>query len=234
MPENLTIRPKDETSVVFEKHFSLKCPNCGIPSNMSAVSFPRWEYLLRFKPKNLGIVYRCDSCNEPVFLKFTGVQFANLGTGDPYVYFGTNYQEVQKAQESYDLGRLPKEVAGDFKEALICYSNQCLNAFGAMCRRTIQSACNTLGAEGKDKVLKQIEDLREMAQVDDETFDILKQIVIAGHDGAHPHLPPLAPDRADVLLELMKDVLYQLFIRKQKLNEAAAKRAVAIASAKKG
>jgi hypothetical protein len=63
-----------------------------------------------------------------------------------------------------------------------------------------------------------------MTQIDDETFEVLKTIVIAGHDGAHPHLPALTPERAEILLELMKDVLYQLFVRKSKIQEAAAKR----------
>jgi hypothetical protein len=74
--------------------------------------------------------------------------------------------------------------------------------------------------------------LKSTGTVDDQTFDVLKIIVIAGHDGAHPHLPALSPDRAEILLELMKDVLYQLFLRRAKLEEAAAKRNAAIAAKK--
>ena len=54
----------------------------------------------------------------------------------------------------------------------------------------------------------------------DETFDLLKQIIISGHDGAHPHLPKLSAERAADLLELMKDVLYQVYMRKSKIQEA--------------
>jgi hypothetical protein len=67
-----------------------------------------------------------------------------------------------------------------------------------------------------------------VAQVDDDTFNGLKQIVIDGHDGSHPHLPKLNPQRAGVLLELMKDVLYQLYVRKGKLKEAMELRQAAI------
>ena len=101
-----------------------------------------------------------------------------------------------------------------------------------MSRRTIQSASAELGAEGKDKVLNQIEDLKTMAEIDEETFKLLKAIVLAGHDGAHPHLPALSPERAEVLLELMKDVLYQLFVRKKKIQEAADKRKESIEAKK--
>lgn len=55
---------------VFDKHFSLKCPRCGIPSNITVISIPRYEYLIRFQPKKIGMVYRCDNCGEPVFLRF--------------------------------------------------------------------------------------------------------------------------------------------------------------------
>jgi len=60
-----------------------------------------------------------------------------------------------------------------------------------------------------------------MGVIDEEAFDQLKQIMLTGHDGAHPHLPKLSPERAGVLLELMKDVLYQLFVRQAKIREAA-------------
>jgi hypothetical protein len=65
------------------------------------------------------------------------------------------------------------------------------NAFAAMCRRCVQSAATNLGAKGKDKVLRQLQDLKDMAEVDEETYKLLSQIIIEGHDGAHPHLPLL-------------------------------------------
>jgi len=71
-----------------------------------------------------------------------------------------------------------------------------------------------------------------MDQVDSETFETLKSIIIAGHDGAHPHLPELSPDRAQILLELMKDVIYQLFVRRGKIEEASAIRKKAITQKK--
>ncbi len=90
-----------------------------------------------------------------------------------------------------------------------------------MCRRTIQTVAIELGTIGKDKVQNQIEDMKEIAGIDQESYDILKQIIVDGHDGAHPHLPTLSPERSDILLALMKDIMYQLFVRKGKLNKAA-------------
>ena len=89
-----------------------------------------------------------------------------------------------------------------------------------MCRRCVQSISSELGAKGSSKVQNQLKEMKEMAEIEAETFTILEQIIIAGHDGAHPHLPELSPDRAKILLELMKDVLYQIFVRKAKIQES--------------
>jgi Domain of unknown function (DUF4145) len=222
------ILPDNTPTYMFDRDFSLTCPHCGVRSNISAVSFPRFEYIRRFQLSKVGIVYRCDACNEPIFLRFM-ITF-NQVNGRYYIQEG--YEEVERPQETFEFKYLSGDVRDDFAEALGCYSNQLLNAFAAICRRTIQSACTQLGAGGTDKVMNQLKDLKELTQIDDDTFAALKQIIIDGHDGAHPHLPKLGTARAAVLLELMKDVLYQLFVRPTKLKEATALRAAAIEASK--
>lgn len=213
----MIIHSSNDTINIFDHHFVLKCPNCNIPSNLSAVSFPRYEYLVRFRPKNVGIVYRCDSCNEPIFLKF---EIDKYDTGNSRIFIIDNYIEIEKAKENFELNYLPQSVKEDFNEALICFSNSCYNAFASMCRRSIQSSFQELGAKGKDKVMQQLDDIKETSSMEDDTYEIIKQIIVSSHDGVHPHLPKLSPERASILLELMKDVLYQLFVRKAKIQEA--------------
>jgi hypothetical protein len=147
-----------------------------------------------------------------------------MGTPAQKVMIAEAPQDVERPLETYELQYLPGEVAEDFREALVCYSSSCFNAFAAMCRRCIQSASTELGSEGSSKVQNQLADLKSTGVVDDETFAVLKEIMLAGHDGAHPHLPKLNSDRAAVLLELMKDVLYQLFVRQAKIRESMALR----------
>jgi hypothetical protein len=103
-----------------------------------------------------------------------------------------------------------------------------------MCRRTVQSVAGDLGAMGSDKVTKQIVEVKEAANIDDDTFLGLRQIIIDGHDGAHPHLPTVTRERAAVLVELMKDVLYQLYVRKAKIQEAMKLRKEVIAEKNRG
>ena len=144
------------------------------------------------------------------------------------MYFFEDPVEIERPTESFELQYLPDEVAEDFKEALTCYSNSCWNAFGAMTRRTLQSAATHLGSEGSTKIQQQLETLRQMEIVKKEAFEQLKAIMLAGHDGAHPHLPKLSAARAAVVLELTKDALYQLFVRKAKIEESARLRSDAI------
>jgi hypothetical protein len=228
MSMNMILPSDNNPTNIIDRHFRVKCPHCGTLSGLSAISVPRYDLLRRYEPKTVGIAYQCDACQQTVFLRFP----VAYDWGNNRVKIPDDYTEIERPKEDYEFSYLPASVSGDFSEALTCYSHSCFNAFAAMCRRTIQSASSEIGAEGNDRVLKQIEDLRSMAQIDGDTFDVLKTIVVAGHDGAHPHLPALSPERAEILLELMKDVLYQLFVRKKKIQEASEKRKQAIEARK--
>lgn len=224
----IAITSENKPDTIFDRSVTLKCPHCAVISHMSAVSIPRYEYLKRFEPRTVGIGYRCGSCNDTVFLRFA----PRYDFGNHRVHLSERYDEVERPQESFEFEYLPDPVRSDFKEALDCYSISAFNAFAAMCRRSVQSAAADLGAKGKDKVLAQLQDLKDMAEIDEETYDLLRQIIIEGHDGAHPHLPPIDVKRATVLLELVKDVMYQLYVRRGKLQEAMALRTEAIQAKK--
>lgn len=196
---------------------SLKCPHCNVITGLSVVSPPSYSLLLRFRPEKVGIGYRCNSCEEPVFLKF---KIKSINSAAGVIELWDTYQIVEFPKEDFEFKYIPEPVRKDFKEALDCYSIGAYNGFAAMCRRTIQSSATIIGAKGKDKVLKQLIDLKEMAEIEDEDFEMIKQIILDGHDGAHPHLPSITIERASILLDLIKDVMYQLFVRKGKLAEA--------------
>ena len=221
----MQIHNTNDPESVFDTHFTLNCPHCQSRANVTALSIPRYEYLMRFRPNKVGIVYRCDACNAPIFLKFDVVSY---DTSHNRIRISDAYEEIERPTEKFEFQYLPEQVRDDFREALTCYSTLSYNAFGAMCRRVLQSAFAELGAGGKDRVMSQLKEVKEAASIDDETYAILEQIIIAGHDGVHPHLPKLSRDRSAILLELMKDVLYQLFVRQAKIRESMALRRQAI------
>ncbi|MFL1897260.1 DUF4145 domain-containing protein [Aquimarina sp. 2-A2] len=212
---------------LFDETFNLDCPHCGKSTNLILISPPDYKTLKRFRPNRVGMCFQCASCSEPIFLKFEISSHTNTS-----INFYDDPTEIEKPTIEFDFEFIPDEVVEDFKEALNCYSNSSFNAFAAMCRRTIQSSANKIGAQGKSKVQHQLNEMKEIAQIDNETFEILKQIIIDGHDGAHPHLPNLSSVRAEILLELIKDAMYQLFVRKGKLKKAAELRKSQIKSDK--
>jgi hypothetical protein len=59
-----------------------------------------------------------------------------------------------------------------------------------------------------------------MADIDEETFALVMRIIFGG--GAEPmlDLPVINTYQAAVLLEVMKDFLYQAYVRKGRLQQA--------------
>lgn len=210
------ITAREPFEPIFEKHYSLLCPHCQVLTNITAISFPNFNLIMKYGLKSVGIVYKCDNCKHPIFLEHN----CDIEYGNSRVQIYEQYESVQYSIVKYELEYLPEEIRKEFVEALKCYSFECYNAFAAMCRRTIQTSCTTLGVEGNDKVMKQINNMKDFVDIENEQVELLKQIVINGHDGSHPHLPEITKERADLLLEFMKDALYELFVRKMKLNKA--------------
>lgn len=198
-----------------EASFALVCPHCQVFSHLTAVSVPQFNQLAASKPSHVGLVYRCDSCNAPVFLRFPVKIYAGNR-----VELATNFQELERPREKFTYTYLPEETELLFKEALGCYAHGNFNAFASMCRRTAQSVYKDLGESGKLKVFDQLSDIRGMAELDAETFSLLKKILFDNDTDSYPNLPALMGEQAGILLEVMKDLLYQAYIRRGKLQQA--------------
>ena len=127
---------------------------------------------------------------------------------------------------------MPPEVKKEISEGLDCLSVGAYNGFAGLCRRTIQAICTITGAGSSTKVQAQIEEMANAAGLDDETKRIAIEIMLAGHDGSHPHLPDVNSDRAAILLELVRDIVYQMFTRPGRIKQSAELRKAAIAAKK--
>jgi hypothetical protein len=208
------ITPQDELHVEYQG-IALTCPHCQTLTHLTAVAVPKFEDLMRRKPKHIGIVFRCDTCGEPIFLKFAAKNYTALR-----VELAPNYVEIERARENFPLTYLPAEAEGLFKEALSCYTASCFNAFGAMTRRTAQSLFRELGERGKLELFDTLQEIRTLADLDDETFAALRAVLFGSDSDPWPHQPQLNAERAGVLLEVMRDLLYQTFVRKARLVQA--------------
>jgi hypothetical protein len=211
---SIYIDSADELHVEYQG-IALTCPHCLTLTHLSPAATPRFDDLNRRKPKQVGIAFRCDSCGEPVFLKFTVRAYT-----PQRVELAGNFTEVERARENFPLTYLPEEAEGFFKEALACYTAGCFNAFGAMCRRTAQSLFRELGERGKLELFDTLQEIRQIAALDDESFGTLRAVLFGSDSDPHPHQPLLNAEKAGVLLEVMRDLLYQTFVRKARLLQA--------------
>jgi Domain of unknown function (DUF4145) len=198
-----------------EASFALNCPHCQVFAHLTAVSIPRFEQLVANKPTHVGIVYRCDSCGVPVFLKYqVKIYAANR------VELSTNFHELERPREKFAFTYLSEECETLFKEALLCYAHSAFNAFASLCRRAAQAAFRDLGEAGKLKIYDQLTEIRDMAELDHDTFNLLKKIIFGNDADAHPNMPTLDARFAGIVLEVMKDLLYQSYVRRGKLQQA--------------
>jgi len=193
--------------------FGLECPYCGVYAHMTAQSVPSADSLLETRPKHVGLVYQCDACRAPVFLRFAIKRF-----GDDEVELYRNFVELERPKEKFPFSYLPAHTDALFREALSCYSAGSFNAFASMCRRSAASAFDALGEGGKLRAFEEVMVAQDIADIDDETFTPIKSILF--ETGQEEDLPLLNRVQAGILLEVLKDMFYQCFVRRGKLTRA--------------
>jgi hypothetical protein len=195
------------------EQIGLECPYCSVYAHMRPQSVPRAGDLLRDKPKHVGLVYQCDSCHAPVFLRFAVKRY-----GDDQVELYGNFIELERPKERFPFSYLPKHTEVLFREALACYSGNNFNAFASMCRRSAVSAFAAMGEGGKLRAFEEVMIAQDIAGIDDDNFAPVKSILF--ETGEEEDLPLLTRGQAGILLEILKDMFYQCFVRRGKLTRA--------------
>ena len=198
-----------------ERTLALTCPHCQVVAHVSASAVPRFEDLQLYRPKQVGVVYLCDACHMPIFLRFTVRMYATSR-----IELSPQFTEVERAREKFSFTYLPEEVELLFKETLTCFSSGAFNAFASMCRRTAQEVFADLGQAGKLRLFDELNEARELAALSDETFLKLKNMLFGAATDPHPSIPLLDGYEAGIALEVMKDLLYEAYIRRGKLQQA--------------
>ncbi|MGI9219712.1 MAG: hypothetical protein ACR2QS_01590 [Woeseiaceae bacterium] len=195
------------------EQFGLECPHCGVYANMSPQAVPQARDLVRSKPSQVGLVFECNACSSPVFLRFTIRAYK-----DNRVELAPNYLELERPKEKFSFSYLPEDTEVLFREALSCYSSNNFNAFASMCRRAASSAFEAMGEGGKLQAFDEVMVARDIAGIDDEAFDPIQAILFEAD--SELDLPLLNRAQAGILLEILKDMFYQCFVRRGKLTRA--------------
>lgn len=197
----------------LEERIGLECPYCGVYAHMSPQSFPDAAALIRDQPKHVGLVFQCNACHAPVFLRFAVREYA----GDRVELY-RNFIELERPKERFAFSYLPQPTEILFREALSCYSANNFNAFASMCRRAAKSAFDALGEGGKLRAFEEVMVAQEITGINDDSFAPVKTVLF--NTGQYEDLPLLNRAQAGILLEVLKDMFYQCFVRRGKLSRA--------------
>lgn len=210
-----------------DEELGLECPYCSVYAHLTPQSIPDVTELLKNKPKHIGLVYECDACHAPVFLRFAVKEYSE-NAAELY----QNFIELERPKERFPFSYLPKHTEVLFREALSCYSNNNFNAFASMCRRSARSAFIELGDGGKLRAFDDAIVAQHIAEIDDDSFEPIKAVLF--DTGDEETLPTLNRMQSGVLLEVLKDMFYQSFVRRGKLTRAIKVRRLFVQGANAG
>jgi hypothetical protein len=223
--------PKGKSSIEG-KALTVHCPyECNMPVGLTLVSRINPNRVTEFGLNEIGVVYMCTGCKKPIYIRYSDVSISGGSV------LGQNAFQVQRVRPVLKTENIKNEnVKNDIEEALDCYSVEAWNGFASVCRRTIQSICDDHEVKGKAKVDKQVQAFIESFELDSEMQELLNEITLTGHDGAHPHLPVVSKERAEKLFAFMQEIVRQVYdlpsmlggLKKLREKEIKAKKDVAV------
>ena len=164
----------------------IQCPNCAWKLTLDNSTY--WSYE--------GSV-RCPDCGIAM----------NVSIEEGELQYTPSFFAPVKVKSS------PKEVASDFLEAQICHSAKAHKACIVMCRRTLETVCESLGAKGRT-LLDKIGDLYSREIISKRVYDIATQLRQFGNYGAHPKndlLGGILESDSDVILEVTQHILTDIY-----------------------
>lgn len=192
---------------------TMECPHCGAIGPMTVTAYPSFHKLKAERPAQVGIVLQCAACKAPVFLRYR-----TRAWRDDRVELHPLPQPVEQPPERFSLSYLPPAVAARFREALACFSSGLWQAFAAMCRQTARAVFEDAGDAGRLRVYDLVAEVQELGDIDEATFNAVRRIIFDPDAGKQE--PEYDRRQAAVLLETMKDLLTQTYVRRAKLRQA--------------
>ncbi len=207
----MAIYVNNDNSLQLPQPITRECPHCGAHAQLLPLATPSFHELDTARPRHVGLVFRCAACSEPRFLRTS----ARAYTGTR-IELSPNPVEIEKPRERFPFSYLPPEVETRFSESLECYAAGCYNAFASMCRRTLQATHASLGRNAGIQWRERFSEVVRIGELDHDVAATLEAVLF----GADVNPPELSRDQAGVLLETLKDMFYQCYVRTSRLRGA--------------
>jgi hypothetical protein len=150
-----------------------------------------------------------------VFLRFPVKLYAGSR-----VELAPNFTELERSRERFSFTHLPEDTEAILKETFACFTAGCYNAFASMCRRVAQMTFADLGPEGKLELYDELANIKRLAELDDESYEPVRKVLFDFDEPGRGNLPVIDGYQAGVLLEVLKDLLYQAYVRRGRLQQA--------------
>lgn len=194
---------------------SLVCPGCATQSHMTPIAAPTHEELTKHRSGHVGIVYRCDACEYPVFLRHPV-----RAHGAERIELAPQFIEVEHPREKFAFAYLPRHIESLFRAALDCYAAGAYAGFTLLSRQIALAMFADLGPSGRLRVFEELDDIRELATLPNEIFNRFKDLLFGQEPQPGSAALRMAATECGVLLEVMKDLLSQIYVRKARLQRA--------------
>jgi len=202
---------KKDDSFEQAEMLSRECPHCGANAQLIPVATPSFEAIHSARPRQVGIAFRCAACNEP---RFCRAAVRSIDT--VRIELSANITEVERPSHRFPFRYLPSAVERLFREALQCHTAGCINAFASMCRRTVQTAVTGLGSSARLEWFELFKEVVRIAEIDEDTAQVLETVLFT----TDAPVPEIDADHAAILIETIKDMAYQHYVRTAKLRAA--------------
>jgi hypothetical protein len=187
-----------------------ECPHCGAHAQLLPLSTPSYETLMSARPRHVGIVYRCAACNEPRFVRLAVRAFE-----EERVELAASFIEIERVRERFQYSYLPDKVERLLRESLECYTAGCHDAFASMCRRTLHAALAGADVNARRRWQEIVRDVLMIAEVDAEGSRVVDDVLFGDREP-----PEMTPDQSAILIEVVKDLFFQTYVRTAKLRGA--------------
>jgi len=188
-----------------------ECPHCGALAQLLPVSTPSFAALMQARPQHVGIVFRCAACNEPRFIR------AAVRSFEPErVELSAHLVEIEKPRERFQFSYLGRDIEKLLREAFDCYAANCHTAFALLARLAVDAALKDSDSAMRRRWQDSLREVLQIAEVEAETGRAIEAALF----GDASVTPAIGPQAAAVLIEAVKDLFYQSYVRTAKLRAA--------------
>lgn len=187
------------------------CWHCNSVAHMTISGNPL-AFLSGLGRNEFAGLFKCDECQYPS-MGLAASDHQLRSEGAPVRWFPA-------MGDTHEFPDVPEHIASAGDEAFRCRSIASLRGAVILARAVIEATCKDKGAEGKS-LADRIDAMTRDGLIRSHTAELAHEVRHLGNDMAHgDFVEPVAPEEADEILELMSEVLQEVYQSPARLARA--------------